>query len=81
MRVATAAATMVSAAAGFFGGSAFSGSGRGEGGKLLVQFGGAAMRAFRPAPVRRAHKDFAVAIALPTMKFVDWHEEKVVYPG
>src|SRR5882757_7303648 len=80
MRVAAAAAVM-SAVAVFFDGRSYSSTGRGEGGKLLVQPGGAAMRAFRPAPVRRAHEDFAVAFALPAMKFVDWHKKKVVYPG
>ena len=81
MRVATAAAAIMSAAAGFPAGRAFSGAGRGEGGKFLVQLGGAAVRAFRPAPVGGAHEDFAVALALPAVKFVDRHGRKVVGPA
>ena len=77
--VTAAAATVVSAAAGFFArGSVVPGTGGSEGGKLLVQLGGAAVRAFRPAPVGGAHEDFAVAPAFAAMKFVDWHGVKVI---
>jgi hypothetical protein len=77
MRVATASATMMSAAAGHLGRRAFPGVGRGEGGKLLVQLGRTAMRAFCPAPVGRADQDFAVLTAFTAMKFVEWHRLKI----
>ena len=35
------------------------------------------MGTFRPLPVRRAHEDFAVTVALLTMKFVDWHGRSI----
>ena len=78
MCVATAPATVVSAAAGFFGGRTFPGVGRGEGGKFLVQHGGTAMRTLRPAPIGGAHQYLAVLLTFPTMKFVDWHEDKII---
>ena len=73
MRVTAAAATMSAAAVAFTRRRAAAGVGRSKGGKLLGDFGGAAMRAFRPLPVGRAHQDFAVAVALFAMKFVDRH--------
>ena len=35
------------------------------------------MRTFGVLPVGRADEDFAVALALTAMKFVDWHEKIV----
>jgi hypothetical protein len=69
----------VAATAGFFArGSIIAGTGGGEGGKFFVQLGGTAARAFRSAPIGRADKDFAVASARLTMKFVNRHMVKVV---
>jgi hypothetical protein len=82
MSVATSAAATAPTATAFAGtGITSAAARRGEGGKLLVQLAGTAMRTFRSAPVRRADEDFAVAPALLTMKFVNWHDWKIVYPG
>lgn len=75
MAPTAAAATM--AASGLFAGGAFRRASRREGGKFLVQFAGTAMWAFRPGPVGGPHEDFAVAPALVTMEFVDWHGIKI----
>lgn len=75
MTAAGAAATV--AAARLLGRRTVTGARRGEGGKLLVELAGTAMRTFCPVPVGRAHEDFAVASALFAMKFVDWHEGKI----
>ena len=74
MPAATAAATMMPAAAAVAGRSFAAGAGRGEGGKFLGQFLRAAMRTPGVFPIRRADEDFAVAPALPAMKFVNRHE-------
>ena len=74
MPVATAAATMMPAAAAVARRSFAAGASRGEGGKFLGQFLRAAMRAPGVFPIRRADEDFAVAPALPAMKFVNRHE-------
>jgi len=50
---------------------------RREGGEFFVQLAGTAMRTFRPTPVGRADEDFAVAPALFTMEFVDWHGRRI----
>jgi D-sedoheptulose 7-phosphate isomerase len=76
-----AAATAPAAATRFTGPGISRPAGRRKGGKFLVQLAGAAMRTFRPAPVRRADKDFAVAPAFLAMKLVDWHGVKIVYSG
>src|SRR5208337_65488 len=68
--MAAAAATMSAAVAGRFrvrGAYA----GRGERGNFLEQFPGAAERAFRAFPVAGTDEDFAVALALLAMKFVN----------
>ena len=39
------------------------------------------MRAFGILPIGRAHEDFAVALALFAMEFVDRHEEKLFQRG
>lgn len=75
MAPARAAATMAPARGLARG--AFTRARRREGGNLLVQLAGTAMRAFRSAPVGRAHEDFAVAPALVTMKFVNWHAGRI----
>src|ERR1019366_7600847 len=72
MIVAAAAATAMSAAA--LGVARFLAARRREGGKLLGDFRGTAMRAFRPLPVGGADEDFAVVFALFAMKFVNRHE-------
>ena len=72
MPAATAAATMMPAAA-VAGRSFAAAAGRGEGGKFLGQLLRAAMRTPGVFPIRRADEDFAVAPALPAMKFVNRH--------
>ena len=76
MTVATAAATMSAAVACCRCGRG-TGAGRGERGKFLGQFLRAAMRAFRALPVAGADEDFAVALALFAMKFVNRHGPKI----
>ena len=76
MAAAPPAAAM--AAARFFAGGTFPGAGCGESGKFLAQFGRATVRTFRSLPVGRPDQDFAVALALLAMKFVDWHAHKLV---
>jgi hypothetical protein len=71
MPVAAAAATV--SAAGLLAGGFFASHGCGEGGKLLGDFRGTAMRAFRPLPVGRTDEDFAVVFASVAMKFVNRH--------
>jgi len=71
--VATARAAAAVPAAGTFAGQLRPGTGRSKGGEFFVQLGRTAMRAFGPQPIRRTHQDFAVAFALPAMKFIDWH--------
>src|ERR1039458_3791521 len=75
MVVAAAAATAMSAAA--LGVARFLAARRREGGKLLGDFRGTAMRAFRPLPVGGADEDFAVVFALGAMKFVNRHEGSI----
>ena len=78
MSVAAAAATVMTAAA-VLGAGRFPGRARsGEGGELLGNFLGAAMRTLRPLPVGGADEDFAVVGALVTMKFVNRHGGKIV---
>lgn len=48
------------------------GTGR-EGGKLLPQLGGTAMRTFHSDPIAGADQDFAVAFAFAAVEFVNWH--------
>lgn len=48
-----------------------------EGGKFLLQFLRAAVRAFGSLPVAGAHQDFAVTFALAAMEFVNWHDGTV----
>jgi len=74
MPAATAAATMMPAAAVAGRSFAAGGAGRGEGGKFLGQLLRAAMRTPGVFPIGRADEDFAVAPALPAMKFVNRHE-------
>ena len=70
-----AAATSTAIAAG---GRAIAGcADGGERGKFLGQFLRAAMRAFRAPPVAGSDEDFAVALALPAMKFVNRHGRNV----
>ena len=77
--VTAAAATVVSAAAGFFArGCVVPGTGGSEGGKLLVQLSRTTVRTFCTAPVGGANENFAVAPTLAAMKFVDWHGLKVI---
>jgi hypothetical protein len=72
----TAAAGMTAAvAARRFGIAA--GIGRSERGKFLGQFLRAAMRAFSILPISRTDEDFAVALALCAMEFVNRHERNV----
>lgn len=52
---------------------------RGKCGKLLGQFGGTAMRAFGAFPIAGTHQHLAVFLALPAMKFVDWHA-MIIFP-
>jgi hypothetical protein len=54
------------------------GAGRGESGKFLGQFPGTAMRTGGALPVAGAHKNFAVALALFAMKFVNWHGRSII---
>ena len=75
MIVAAAAATAMSAAALRV--ARFLAARRRESRKLLGDFRGAAVRAFRPLPVGRADEDFAVVFALGAMEFVDWHGMKI----
>ena len=72
--MAAAAATMPAAAAvaGRCGGGG-AGGGRGERGKFLGQLLRAAMRAFRALPIAGTDEDFAVALALLAMIFVNRH--------
>ena len=79
MIVAAAAATAMPAAALWV--ARFLAARRREGGKLLTQFAGTAMRAFRPLPVSGTDEDFAVAFAFFTMKFVDRHEQTIIGHG
>ena len=76
MPAATAAATTMPAAAVARRSFAAAAS-RGEGGKFLGQFLRAAMRAPGFFPIGRADEDFAVAPALPAMKFVNRHGWKL----
>ena len=69
--MAAAAATAATGAGG--GGIAAGGGAGGEGGKFLIEFGGAAMGAGGASPVSGADEDFAVPLALFAMKFVDRH--------
>ncbi len=73
--MATAGAATAVAAAGGFGGGTGVGVGGGEGGEFLIEAGGTAVRAFDAAPIGGTDKDFAVAFAFTTMKFVDRHGE------
>jgi len=75
MLVATTSATM--SAAGFFARRSFTGTGRGKRGKFLGQFLRAAVRTLGGLPVHRTDEDFAVALALFAMKFVNRHEGKI----
>ena len=68
-----AAAAATTAATRLLRGRAFASTRGREGRKLLVQFAGTAMRAFRSLPIGGADEDFAVAFALLAMKFVDRH--------
>ena len=79
MIVAAAAATAMSAAA--LGVARFLAGRRREGGKLLGDFRGTAMRTFRPLPVGGADEDFAVVFALFAMKFVNRHGMKLFRRG
>ena len=82
--VAMAATTTATAAAatGFFARvSIVAGAGGGEGGKFLVELGGAAMRTFGAAPFGGADEDLGIAFALGAMKFVDRHGSKIVFPA
>jgi len=82
MAVAMAAAAAAAGpAAGFAGRGGIAATGRREGGKFLVQLRRAAMRAFCPAPVGGANQDFAVAFALPAMKFVNRHGQESISSG
>ena len=54
------------------------GTGGGEGGKFLGELCGAAVRAFRPAPLGGTDEDFGSAFALGAMEFVDRHGAKIV---
>ena len=56
---------------------AAAGAGRGEDGKLLGQFFRPAVRAGGSLPIAGAHEDFAVALALFAMEFVNRHEGKI----
>jgi len=71
------AATAAASAAGFFAGRNSTRAGRGEGGKFLGQLLRAAMRTPGVFPISRTDEDFAVAPALPAMKFVNRHEGNV----
>jgi hypothetical protein len=53
---------------------------RGEHGQLLLQLCRTAMRTFRSLPSAGADQDFAVLLALLTMKFVNRHGESVTPP-
>ena len=50
----------------------------GEGGKLFLNLRRAAMRAFGSDPIAGADEDFAVPLAFPAMKFVNWHDGKLI---
>jgi hypothetical protein len=69
------------AAPGLFGDRTFPGTRRGKGGKFLVQLAGTAMRTLRPFPVGGADEDFAVALTLFAMEFVNWHAGKISGPA
>ena len=77
MAVAAAAATM-SATAVSRRCVVAAGTGGGKDGKFLRYFRRTTMRAFRPFPVAGADEDFAVALTLFTMKFVNRHEGKII---
>src|SRR5207249_2235053 len=47
-------------------------------GKLLREFGRAAVRALGSLPVRRANQDFAVLVALLAVKFVNRHRSRII---
>jgi hypothetical protein len=76
--MAVATATAATTAAGRAGRGKISSTGRGsraggKRGKFLAQFAGAAVRALGALPVRGTDEDFAVALALAAMKFVEGH--------
>jgi hypothetical protein len=75
VRVATAAATV--SAAAFAGRSLASVIGGSERGKFLRQLLRAAMRTFGIFPIRGSGKDFAVALAVFAMEFVNRHGTKL----
>ena len=78
----TASASAGMSAADFFAGGRIAARvGGGEGGKFLGQLLRAAMRTFGILPVGGADEDFAVTVAGLAMKFVDWHEEKIIGPA
>ena len=77
MTAPAAAAMMPAAVAALAGRCRAAGTGGCESGKFLRQLLRAAMRTFGVLPVGRADEDFAVALALTAMKFVDWHEKIV----
>ena len=56
---------------------AAAGAGRGKYGKFLGQFLRPAVRAGGSLPIAGAHEDFAVALALFAMEFVNRHGEKI----
>ena len=51
---------------------------RRERGKLLIEFCRTAVRALRAGPVAGTNQDFAVALALLAMKFVNRHKFRIV---
>jgi hypothetical protein len=74
--MATASAAATVPPAGTFACRPRAGTGRSKSGKFLGQFGGTALWALRSTPIRRPDEDFAVAFALPAMKFIDWHDQR-----
>ena len=81
MATTASAAAGMSAADFFAGGRIAARVGGGEGRKFLCQLLRAKMRTFGIFPVGRADEDFAVALALFAMEFVDWHEGKIIGPA